>query len=95
MMGHNTCFKGVLRKIIPKLSHLPLLTGALKRVLNENLMGKYLGCPFFLFALRLSSPNTFRCEQTLSSPVMIQSITVRFIILVRTGMQAYGIYILL
>ena len=29
MMGHNICFKGVIGKIIPKLSLLPLLIWAL------------------------------------------------------------------
>ena len=29
MMGHNICFKGVIWKIIPKLSFLPFLSGAL------------------------------------------------------------------
>ena len=43
MMGHNICFKGVIWKIIPKLSHLPLLIwstdeikGAKERLLNTS-----------------------------------------------------------
>ena len=34
MRGHNIGFKGVIWKIIPKLSFLPLLSGALKCSVN-------------------------------------------------------------
>ena len=35
MMGHNICFKGVIWKIIPTLSLLPLLIWSTKDVVTE------------------------------------------------------------
>ena len=39
MMGHNICFKGVIRKIIPKLPFNPFLSGALVQFGKRQMAG--------------------------------------------------------